>query len=351
MTIAGMGEEARLVGKPFADPSDLSNKGKDGKDGKNWRDVVRQEFYLDDALNVYWETRELPDEEKFVALRKWVMPNKEHPLRVAGAFTTLSPIPGQEDGVAFDEEQMRRAKEEGKTRVEIGGNLVSPAIELVLVAKQLGRLDELQKSLGDGANVAGDVQAGDGAKAAHTFEDWQRRSRLLMLGMIAMAQDDANAAEDAWKELQTLVVAPKPSELRSRVRGARWAALARLAGRPCGIEISRYKRDRRRNGSAHAGERRCGNGDGPEAMLSIDTCRRLTTVAKRIENHGSLLRSPWPQSEPTVALCHWLPSFGHEVRADRPAFGNWMSRAGWPRSVRIITTRSISIRPSVGILK
>jgi hypothetical protein len=110
------------------------------------------------VIEVSRRAAELNVEAKFQLLSRWVLPGEDHPgFRLAGDFTPTKPV--------------------GNV---VGGDFVAPALDLIDVANQLGRLDELRTRV-EGINAS--VDAG-----------YKQRARIALLYLIDVARDDVEAA-------------------------------------------------------------------------------------------------------------------------------------------------------------
>ncbi|HVX15288.1 MAG TPA: DUF1583 domain-containing protein [Pirellulales bacterium] len=147
-----------------------------------------------------WQTaRDLPAPERYAFLRDWVLPDPARGsiVRLYGDFTPTAPAPPMETSAG-------ESIPDGVTsrRVQSGGDLVVPALDLIVVAKELGRLDEL-RSL-----VEGRTMGNPAAKQA-------------LFALIAMASDDDGAARQALIALYPHLSDAKGEEPEYR----RWSAL------------------------------------------------------------------------------------------------------------------------------
>ena len=84
------------------------------------------------AYDVWKQSLELPPEERYEFLKRWVLPGDSHPtIRLQVDWTPTDPPP------AGPVSQRARG---GASPYHVGGVLVSPALELVNVAKELNKL-------------------------------------------------------------------------------------------------------------------------------------------------------------------------------------------------------------------
>ncbi|MFG0331824.1 MAG: DUF1583 domain-containing protein [Maioricimonas sp. JB049] len=104
------------------------------------RSAVFAEQHLDGtALDVHRSAKELPPVERFEFLSRRVLPGPDHAtLRMEYGFTPTHPAPP----VAL--EPVTSAGTSAGRQVQHGGRLVAPAFDLLDVAGQLGRLDEVR---------------------------------------------------------------------------------------------------------------------------------------------------------------------------------------------------------------
>jgi hypothetical protein len=174
----------KLSEKEMADSflvSDGGDKPHRSPDGAVLRTLIGDTFFLKGAGSILKQARALPPEQAYELLRAWVLPNDDHALfQMASEFTPTDPAPP----LAPKPLPIGR-------RVQTGGDLEAPALELVLLAKKLGKLDELVQSV-QKASTPG-----------------QARGRLAMLALLQAAQGRDNEAAKALGELAA-GIAPLP---------------------------------------------------------------------------------------------------------------------------------------------
>ncbi len=135
----------------------------------NWEEIQRQAIRRSDA-------------EAYSLLKQWVLPADDHPTyRLDGGMTQTNPAPV---GNRLNETKQPR---NGK-RIETGGEPTAPALDLIAVAGRLGRLDELRALVEESPGETGH----------------DRRGRLVLQALIALARRDDAAALAALQELQPL---------------------------------------------------------------------------------------------------------------------------------------------------
>ncbi|MBC7968329.1 MAG: DUF1583 domain-containing protein, partial [Fuerstia sp.] len=149
-------------------------------------DLFEDEVLADNVFAVRQTAKQLAAEARYEYLRGWVLPSKSHSdFRLAGKQTQTDPVVPLIDDHPFDIERQRVGVERGERRIHTGGNLVSPALDLIETARELGKLDALRFAV-QVATVNGEVQ---------------ERCRLSMLAMIAIAKGDEEAARLATDQL------------------------------------------------------------------------------------------------------------------------------------------------------
>jgi tetratricopeptide (TPR) repeat protein len=156
-------------------------------DGAVRRALIGDRFFLQSAGQVLRQARELQPEHAYELLQAWVLPNKNHALfQMAGEFTPADPAPP----VARSQPESGNKGSAGR-RVPSGGDLEAPALELVELAKKLGKLDELAQR----------VEQANGPELA--------RGRSAMLALVRAAQERDEPARKALDDLGRLI-APLP---------------------------------------------------------------------------------------------------------------------------------------------
>ena len=124
------------------------------------------------------QAAKLPPAERYAFLADWVLPGRDHHTpRMALDFTPTNPAPPVANRFAVPSDERRAAS---------GGELVSPALDLVAAAKELGKLDALRERVA-AISVVDDAQ--------------QQRSQLAMLALIDMADGELVAAKQRLDKL------------------------------------------------------------------------------------------------------------------------------------------------------
>ena len=159
----------RLPAAVTADLTKLKNPVRPAADRLVLNEILGEETVSTNVLAVREHAASLPEEERYRFLAEWVLPGTSHgTFRVNGAFTSTYP-----GGVRGDER---------------GGQLVSPAYDLVDTAARLKRLDEVR----------------DHVTAFTVTDEYQIRARYALLFLVEAARGDHEAAAAACDGLLTL---------------------------------------------------------------------------------------------------------------------------------------------------
>jgi tetratricopeptide (TPR) repeat protein len=202
----------KLTGRHLADLAAPAEAAPGQPDARARGALVGEAFLSHGAADVLRRARGLPPAERYASLRAWVLPGPEHSaFRLYGDFspTDRAPDPPADRSVP---------------RTHTPGHLEAPALELVAVAKQLGKLDELAEAVAKGP--------------AETAPD--RRARLALLSVVQSARGRTADAVAALKDLLPLLAAVE----KGRPAWERWpefvaasAALERPELRPAGMVL------------------------------------------------------------------------------------------------------------------
>lgn len=170
--------------------------------------IFHEEFIAENSLAVHRRADKLPAEQRYRYLGKWVLPNENHPtIRLEGDFTATHPAPVVPIENDIDVMRIQNANQSGQSRVQVGGNLIAPAFDLIRVAKELGRLDELRMRI----------------EKAPAKTEQQQRSRFAMLMLVDLARGDAkNAITQLEKQMAIM------EEVTSYPLDSRWPEMLAL---------------------------------------------------------------------------------------------------------------------------
>ena len=135
--------------------------------------LFSEELLTENVFEVRSRALAMPAAERFEFLSQWILPGPDHPgFRVTGDFTQTHPAP--------------QAFVSGLEHPERGGQIISPILDWINVAGELGRLNECRERI---------------EAAAATGDDFQKRARVSLLLLIGLEQQDIAANEAAWEEL------------------------------------------------------------------------------------------------------------------------------------------------------
>ena len=179
----------------------------------------------DTALAVHRHAVQLPAEARFAYLADWVLPGIDHDtIRVALDFTPTHPAPVGRDVDRIDEQRVGIAAELRQSRVQIGGNLIAPALDLIETAQEAGKLDEVKER----------------AEQFSPRDTQQTQARLTLLMLADSALGDFTAANSHLDKLFALVDADSRTDFESRWPEtlAIYAATQEPATRELGRELA-----------------------------------------------------------------------------------------------------------------
>lgn len=163
--------------------------------------VIGEDVFLQGADAILEAARGLSAAERFEHLAAWVLPGPDHPtFRLAGTFAPTNPIPDPDAPTAAA----------GARRIEQGGQLEAPAMELVATAEGLQRLDDLLERV----------------EKAEATSDPDRRGRLALLALVQAARGDEARATESLEALKPLLAALSPDEPATQ----RWPELVAAVG-------------------------------------------------------------------------------------------------------------------------
>ena len=152
--------------------------------------IFDEQHAQESALDVHRRAMAMPVEDQFVFLLRWVLPGEDHlAFRLHADFTPTSPAPPQVSAVAGD-----------GVRAFSGGEVVSPALDLVEAAVTLRKLDGLRSQVA--------------STTASTARD--QICRVALLALIDTAGGDLNSAGAHLETLFTLIPTDPPTRGSAR---------------------------------------------------------------------------------------------------------------------------------------
>lgn len=146
--------------------------------------IFAEQHVVNTSYAVHHDASELSSEERYRFLTQWVLPNDQHDtLRMEYAFAPTNPAP------ANGKIPVPSGDWKGQRRLQSGGNIIAPVYDLLDMAAELDRLDDVYRRVVSW-NVEGRLQ--------------DRRHRAAMLVLIELSrQREASAVErlDAFLRL------------------------------------------------------------------------------------------------------------------------------------------------------
>jgi predicted Zn-dependent protease len=158
------------------------------------RALIDESFFALEAGRVLEATRAPAPKDRFERLAAWVLAAPDRPVwRLSGELSPSFPAPSiaNEAGTTSADAARGATKPPGAERLETGGEITAPALELVAAAQAAGKLDEL-------AERVRSVKAEGGAESSE-FE----RGRLALTGIIQIARADDAGALKTMAALET----------------------------------------------------------------------------------------------------------------------------------------------------
>lgn len=162
-----------------------------------------EKYEVSNLDHILQTTRGLSLADRYAALKKWVLPTDDHSsIRMYGDTTPADPVASSTlipsvnillgkatvaSKPALPASTINGPPESSPVsrRRRSGGELIAPALDLIAVARELGKLDELAQTV----------------RAIPESSPFVKRSRLAMLALIAMSGNDVTSAETFLREL------------------------------------------------------------------------------------------------------------------------------------------------------
>jgi hypothetical protein len=225
---------ARLPGPQIESLAAADESKRSEADRDALSDLFPEDYLAGNVLQVIRQAAELPDEKRFAYLADWVLPDRRRSsLRMAGKFTLLPmPSPNEDPIGVVSRIEFAPAR---TNRLQLGSQLVAPALDLVKVAKELGRLDDVRKRL---------TRAEDGGSDELASQRWS------MMALIDIASSDFAAAN---QHLDALVKAAEGGDEGKAIDRwpemlAIWSALRHQATQETARELIEVLNERVRAG-------------------------------------------------------------------------------------------------------
>ena len=181
-----------------------------------------EEYLADSVLQVARHAAGLADEARYAYLADWVLPGRGHSsLRMVGQFAPPPPPPADQQDLIGATTPIAFATTDSN-RLQSGAQLVAPALELVNVARRLGRLDDLRDRLTSTDNRSDEEFAVQRSAmlalietASGNFTAANRNVDALV--EMAKARDEAKAI-DRWPEMLAIWTTLRHSETEEVAR-------------------------------------------------------------------------------------------------------------------------------------
>lgn len=148
--------------------------------------ILTDQFHLHDVEAVVRRARELPDEEAFEELKRWVLPSDDHA------------------NIRLYFRQRGAADAESEAPLE----LASPALSLIEMSARLGKLPEIR----------------DAIDAARADDPTSTRNKAAFLALVAMTAGDWAVARERLAELDRALAEGLPKDLLQWDRSAEYVA-------------------------------------------------------------------------------------------------------------------------------
>lgn len=156
--------------------------------------IFADEHSSESALTITARAAAMPIEERYRFLASWVLPNDHHDsLRLQVDFTPTQPAP------PIDREKPKEGR-----RINSGGKMVSPALDLVAVAAASGKLEELRQQV----------------EEFRPTSLMNQKNRLAMLSIILLKQQKLEAAFTQIEMFCQLSAQEQPDNETSRASEA-----------------------------------------------------------------------------------------------------------------------------------
>lgn len=183
----------RLAQEQLDNLATVSARDRSVADLRALNHLFDEKHVADNVLAVRRRAANMQREQRYEYLAKWVLPSRDHAsFRLYGSFGPTNPARPVAEYSTEEQARLTSATESGSTRVQTGGTIFAPALDLVDVADQLNRLDKLRDRVA--------------ASAEETLPASQTQARLAMLILIDIARGDLTAADRNLVEFCTQAV-------------------------------------------------------------------------------------------------------------------------------------------------
>jgi len=173
----------------------------DASDNHVLSEIVGESTVGENVLALRDKLADRSSDDRFETLSNWVLPGKGHQhFRIQGTYTPTNSKASMPPDDSQAVEQLKFAASEELSRLQIGGNIVSPVFDLVEVAKELDRLNELRSHVEK-------IETPDGSDL---------RAKLSLLFMIDVAKNNDSAATKSATQLFDIFRASDHADVSER---------------------------------------------------------------------------------------------------------------------------------------
>ena len=174
--------------------------------------IMEEKFFAAGWEFVQKRAQAMDPEARYTYLKSWVLAGPDHPsYRLIGAGTPADPIPVAGNSAATP----AAAAPAGLKRIHSGGEITAPVLDLIAVARELNKLDEVAKQ----------------TLAFKPAADFGMRGKFAILALVAMAQNNDQAAAGYIEQLRPLQE-KMPDDAPEQVRWPEYIVAAEAIKRP-----------------------------------------------------------------------------------------------------------------------
>ena len=185
----------RLTDEQLDNLAAISDPDRDRADRLALNSLFDDKYIADNILEVRRDAAEMLPPERYEYLADWVLPGRDHAgFRLYGMFSPTHPALPTARYTLAERTRLEEAEKHGGARIQTGGSLFAPALDLIAIAEQLGRLDVLRERVESAGEKTGD-------------SGW-RRGRLALLILIDISRRDFESADRQLVDFCQLAVEP-----------------------------------------------------------------------------------------------------------------------------------------------
>ncbi len=223
----------------FATLNGVESGASDERTDARAREVIFGDDSRINVLDLRRETAGLTPQERYERLLGAVFPQGRHAIHIDMDFAPTNPAPPVIKGLGIQPDWISHHLEARDVRRQTGGVLISPAIDLVYAADEVGKLDDLHRLIKNRAT-----------KINPTL-----REQLALETVIAIAAQDFEAAREAIGSLRELAVEPVLHAERGPEAIAMWTGAAHPQTRDAARDLAFLVYEQARNNQGPRSER------------------------------------------------------------------------------------------------